>query len=74
VRTTLDIRDDVLELVKEYAAIRSMSYGAAASEILEKGLKSKVGIRYESGFPVFDVPAGSPIVTLEQTLELEDEL
>jgi len=73
-RTTLEIRDDVLERVKEYASIRSISYGAAASEILEKGLKSRVGVRYEAGVPVFDVPAGSPTVTLEQTLKLEDEL
>lgn len=40
-RTTLDIRDDVLEQGREYAAARSISKGAAASEILERGLNAE---------------------------------
>jgi hypothetical protein len=28
----------------------------------------------ENGFEVFDVPSDSPVVTLEHTLRLEDEL
>jgi hypothetical protein len=73
-RTTLEIQDAVLERVKEYATARSISYGAAATEILERGLTARLGIRYEEGVPVFDVPAGSPTVTLEHALRLEDDL
>ena len=40
-RTTLDIKDEVLERVKEYAAARSISQGAAVSEVLERGSTPK---------------------------------
>ena len=73
-RTTLDIRDDVLKQMKEYAAARSMPDGAAASYLLHQALNRPLGTRIENGFEVFDVPSDSPIVTLEQTLRLEDEL
>jgi hypothetical protein len=73
-RTTLDINDQVLERVKEYAAARSISNGAAATEILERGLNARMGIRYEDGVAVFDVPDKSPVVSLQETLRLEDEL
>jgi hypothetical protein len=72
-RTTLDIRDDVLEQVKHHAVARSMPTGAAASFLLQQALNRPLGTRVENGFEVFDVPGDSPIVTLEQTLRLEDE-
>ena len=74
VRTTLEIRDDVLEQVKGYAAARAISQGAAASEILERGLRSRLGIRYENGIPVFDLPEDSPTVSAEHVQSLIDEL
>ncbi|MGD0732648.1 MAG: hypothetical protein ABR956_15405 [Terracidiphilus sp.] len=73
-RTTLNIADEVLEQVKEYAAARSMPTGEAASYLLKQALNKPLGTRIENGFEVFDVPDDSPIVTLEQTLRLEDEL
>jgi len=73
-RTTLDIKDQVLERVKQYAAERSISNGAAATEILERGLNARMGIRYEDGVAVFDIPDKSPVVSLQDTLRLEDEL
>jgi hypothetical protein len=72
-RTTLDIRDDVLAQVKEYAEARSMPIGAAASYLLSQALNRPPGTRIEDGFEVFDVPGDSPVVTLEHTLRLEDE-
>ena len=45
-RTTLDIRDDLLAQVKEYAAARSISNGAAASDILERGLNAEVPTKW----------------------------
>ena len=73
-RTTLDIQDDVLAQMKEYAAARSMAAGAAASYLLNQALNRPLGTRMENGFEVFDVPGDSPVVTLEHTLRLEDEL
>jgi hypothetical protein len=73
-RTTLDIQDDVLEQVKHYAVARSMPTGAAASYLLQQALNRPLGTRMENGFEVFDVPSDSPVVTLEHTLRLEDEL
>ncbi len=73
-RTTIDIKDKVLQRVKEYAEARSISNGAAATELLERGLNARLGIRYEEGVALFDVPEESPVVSLENTLRLEDEL
>jgi hypothetical protein len=72
-RTTLDIRDDVLEKVKEYAAARAISNGAAASEILERGLTAEVPTKWENGILVFSPgPAGA--VTAEHVMKLKDEM
>ncbi len=38
----MEIRDDVLTRVKEYAEARSISNGLAVSEILERGLDVEV--------------------------------
>ena len=73
-RTTLDIQDEVLEQVKRYAVARSMPTGVAASYLLQQALNRPLGTRVENGFEVFDVPGDSPVVTLEHTLRLEDEL
>ena len=73
-RTTLQIRDDILQQVKEYAAARSISYGEAASEILERGLNGRVPTKWENGILVFDPGSDAEVVTLEHTLRLEDEL
>lgn len=72
-RTTLDIRDDVLHRVKEYAAAKSISNGAAVSEILERGLDAEVPTKWENGILVFDPgPAGA--VTAEHVMKLKDEM
>lgn len=73
-RTTLDIQDDVLKQVRNYAVARSMPTGAAASYLLQQALNRPLGTRVEDGFEVFDVPDDSPMITLEHTLRLEDEL
>jgi len=73
VRTTLDIRDDVLERVKEYAAARSISNGAAASDILERGFNAEVPTKWENGILVFSPgPAGA--VTAEHVMRLKDKM
>ena len=73
-RTTLNIEDTVFEQLKHYAAERTMPAGKAASFLIKQALNRPLGTRIEDGFEVFDVPHDSPIVTLEHTLKLEDEL
>src|SRR5271165_6375222 len=70
-RTTLEIRDDVLEQMKAYAAARSISNGAAASDLIQRGLTAEVPTTWENGLLVFD-PGPSGFVTLEHTLAVED--
>jgi hypothetical protein len=72
-RTTIDIRDDVLQRVKEYAAARSISNGAAASEVLERGFNAEVPTKWENGILIFSPgPAGA--VTAEHVMKLKDDL
>ena len=73
-RTTLDIMDDVLENVNEYAAARSISKSAAVSAILERGFNAEVPTKWENGILVFDPGPGSKMVTLEHTLAMEDAM
>jgi hypothetical protein len=72
-RTTIDIRDEVLEKVRNYAKARSISNGEAASDILERGFTATVPTKWENGILIF-VPGSEGVVTLEHTLRLEDEL
>jgi hypothetical protein len=73
-RTTLDIRDDVLEKVKAYAAARSVSQGTAVSEVLERGFNAEVPTKWENGILVFDPGPGAEILTLERALAIEDAM
>jgi hypothetical protein len=73
-RTTIDISDDIFEQVKEYAAQRSISRGAAVSEVLERGFNAPIPTKWENGFLVFDPGPSAEVVTLERTLALEDEM
>lgn len=74
VRTTLNLDDDVLEVLKEYADSRSLALGKAASDLVRRGLNAPTPTRVVNGFVVFDVPAGSPKITTERVKELESEL
>lgn len=73
-RTTLDIRDDVLQQVKEYAAARSISNGAAASDILERGLNAEVPTKWENGILIFSPGPDSEMITLEKALAVKDAM
>lgn len=73
-RTTLNLDDDVLELLKEYAEKRSLALGRAASELVRKGFSTPTPTRIVNGLVVFDVPPDSPRITPERVRELESEL
>ena len=72
-RTTVDIRDDVLTRVKEYAEARSISNGSAVSEILERGLDAEVPTKWENGILIF-APGPTGAVTAEHVMRLKDEM
>ena len=59
-RTTLDVENDVLDVARALATARGVSVGAALSELARRGMSARVPIDTRSGFPVFQIPAGSP--------------
>ncbi len=74
-RTTLNLDDDALEMVRQYSEARSVALGRAASELVRKGFSTPTPTRMVNGFIVFDVPPDDPTITSERVKELlEDEL
>jgi hypothetical protein len=73
-RTTLDIRDDVLQRMKEYAAARSISNGTAATEIMERGLDAEVPTKWENGILIFAPGPGGERITVKRALAIKDEI
>jgi hypothetical protein len=72
-RTTVNLPDDVYEVARSLACAKNISFGQAIAELVRKGLEQSVSIREEHGFPRFAVSAGTPPITLEQTLAAEDD-
>jgi hypothetical protein len=70
-RTTLSLDDDAFQLVKRYAASRSLALGKAVSELVRRALTVPRPTRSVNGVEVFDLPAESPRVTTKKVLELD---
>jgi hypothetical protein len=47
--------------------------GRAASELIRRGVRYRLGTRKLNGLPVFDAPNDFPVVTTERVRELADE-
>jgi hypothetical protein len=60
-RTTLDVENDVLDAARALAVARSVSIGAALSELARRGVAARTPLSARNGFPVFQVPAGTPV-------------
>lgn len=73
-RTTINIDDDALDLVRQYSQARSLALGKAASELLRRGFSSPTPTRTVNGLIVFDVPPDEPRITNERVKELESEI
>ena len=74
-RTTLNLDDDVFELLKDYAESRSVALGKAASDLVRRGLTARVQTRMVNGFHTVVLPENSPKVTSERIKQLlEDEI
>jgi hypothetical protein len=72
-RTTLNLEDEVLGEVKEYARERSLGLGKAVSQLLRRGLAARTATRTVNGLQVFDLPPDSPTVTTEDVRRLESQ-
>jgi hypothetical protein len=72
-RTTLNLSEDALEQVKEYAAARSISLGEATSVLVIRGLKQRIPVRKDGYFFVFSPGEDAETITLEHALKIEDE-
>ncbi len=74
-RTTLNLDDDALELLKDYAENRSVALGKAASELVRRGLTAPVQTRTVNEFCTVVLPPNSPKVTSARVKQiLEDEI
>ncbi len=72
-RTTVNLPDDVLRAARSLADSRGLALGDAIAELVRRGLRPSTEFATRNGFPCFSVPADAEPITLEKTLELEDE-
>jgi hypothetical protein len=70
VRTTINLDDDLVSTVKQYAESRSISVGKAVSELVRKGVS--VWPRAVDGIQVIDLSADSPRVSAEHVRRLQE--
>lgn len=59
-RTTVDLENDVLAVAKALAKARRVSVGAALSQLARRGIAAQTPLTLQHGFPVFQVPEGTP--------------
>jgi hypothetical protein len=71
-RTTVNLDPDVLRAARSLARARSISLGAAISELARRGLEPERPAN-EGGLPRFRVPPGAKPITLEAVKQFEDE-
>ena len=62
-RTTLNIEDEALSVIKKYAEERDISLGQAASDLVQRGAESLPQFKTKNGWVVFDLPAGTAPLT-----------
>lgn len=72
-RTTLNIDDAAMELIKNYARARRISLGQAASDLVHQGADSLPKLKTKNGWVIFDLPPGSPVITNEALDEMEQQ-
>ncbi len=70
-RTTLNLDDEVLPLLRRYAQSRSLPVGKAVSELVRRGLQARHPTRLAGGLTLPDLPPDSPPVTTEHVRRIE---
>jgi hypothetical protein len=72
-RTTVNLPDDVYEMARSYAHTRRISLGEALGELLRERQRPPLEIVTDNGFPHFHVPPGTPKLSLEEALAMEEQ-
>ena len=70
-RTTLNIDDEALLMIKKYAEQRDISLGQAKSDLVQRGAESLPELKMKNGWVQFELPAGTPPLTNEMLDEWE---
>lgn len=72
-RTTLNLDEDALLVIRKYAEERDISFGQAASDLVHRGAENIPQFKMKNGWVIFDVPPGTPPMTNEMLAEWERE-
>jgi hypothetical protein len=72
-RTTVNLPGDVYEMARSIAGAKRVSLGAALAELARNGLRRAPGIQVRKAFPCFAVRSDASPISLEATLQAEDE-
>lgn len=72
-RTTLLLEADAIAAIKAYATAHDVSMGKAASELIRRGAKFRLGVRMVNGIPVLDAPADFPTISPGMVSGVMDE-
>ena len=74
-RTTVNIPDDVYRAARSLADTKHISLGDALAELVRRQFSSgRNRVDNKKAFPTFVVPDGAQPITLEHTLDMEDEI
>jgi len=73
VRTTLQLEDDVVHVVKQLARQRGVTMGEVVSQLIRQGLEAKNPPSVRNGVPLFVPKPGAPKPGLALVNRLRDE-
>ena len=73
-RTTLNIDEDALLVIKKYAEERDISLGQAASDLVHRGAENLPKFKIKNGWAILDISKGAPVLTnkILDAREMED--
>jgi len=72
-RITLDLPEDISEVVQSVAAAEGVSLGEAVADLIRRGLMTG-HVLVDHRLPSFAVAPTEPPITLEHTLAIEDNV
>jgi hypothetical protein len=73
-RTTVNLPDDVYEAARSVAAVKDISLGDALADLVRQGLRPLMRMEMENGLRIPVLHKDSPMIALEHTLAVEDDL
>ena len=75
-RTTVNLPDDIYEAARSVASVKKIPLGEALGELVRQGLRPPLVMEREAanGLLIPRLPKDSPVITLEHTLAIEDDI